>query len=172
MSAKFAPREENAMNRNAFSAALLELQRGQFNHDEVAHRDIHSLLVPQRLTHFTLHFAKYHGRLVYASRTGDQKLIHRVLTDSLIIALAAANAMNLSLQQHFVLNPSVSPKGQSGRELNEVRRNLLFEFAEIVGNMAKSCEVLDHLESYPSRETLEKSTIQIVDLIYRLAQLE
>jgi len=164
--------EEDAVNRSAFGSKLLDLQRGQFKHDAIAHRDIQSLLLPQRLTHFTLHFAKYQGRLPQAFSDADKLLVKRLVTDTLIIALAAANGMNVNLQERFAHGASGLRKGSRPRELREARFSLLLEFAEIVGNMAKACEVLDHLENYPSREVLERSTADIVELCFRIAELE
>ena len=151
---------------------LLDLQRAQYRHDEVAHRDIQCLLLPRRLTHFTLHFAKYQGRLAEAVSESDIPLLKRLTTDSLIIALAAANSMNLDLEQRVAESRPGNRTGSRARELRETRLSFLLEYAAIVGDMAKACEVQDHLENYPSRDVLERSTAEMVELCLRIAECE
>ena len=164
--------EEDAVNRNSFGSKLLDLQRRQFQHDEISHSDILTLLLPRRLTHFTLHFAKYLGRLPRAFSDPDALEIRRLAVDTLIIALAAANSMNLNLTERFARYGAVLRTRSAARKPGEARLAIQVEFAEIVGNMAKACEVLDHLENYPSREILEQSTADIVDLCFRIAEQE
>jgi hypothetical protein len=53
---------------------LRQLQVEQFSHDETYHREIARLPVQQRLTHMTLHFAKYVGRLL-ADDSDDSRTI-------------------------------------------------------------------------------------------------
>src|SRR4051812_30816103 len=85
------------MHNDTLSIDLAELQSGQQRHDEFAHRDVLALSAARRVTHFTLHFAKYAGALLKAQRTGNQESTTRVLTDSLIIALACSNTVGIEL---------------------------------------------------------------------------
>jgi hypothetical protein len=138
------------------------MQRMQKTHDTAAHADILALVVPRRLTHFTLHFAKYQGSLVHAERVSDVPLKFRVLTDSAIIVLAAANALNIDL---------ASKSASESRNQQRRRRggDLLGEYIETVGRMAKACEALDHLEDYPFRTVMETAVCDLLDVVCELA---
>lgn len=143
--------------RNAtFASQLKQLQIEQYRHDNKAHQDILGLPVPRRLAHFTLHFAKYVGSLSTALRDQNAELQVRIVTDSLIIALAAANAMNVDLERK--IEPSY-PSGST--DVN----SLLWSYAEIVGEMAKACEATDHMEDYPSRAVMERNVARLIPLI-------
>lgn len=137
------------------NAEMLDrLQQNQFSHDENNHREIARLTVQRRITHMTLHFAKYAGYL--ASNPEDQK-IKQTLTDILIIGLSSANVLNLRLSDHIDTNivnkECVCP---------DIAKILTIE----AGAMAAACEKLDHLENYKFRETLEKSVVNILHAIF------
>lgn len=124
--------------------------------------------VLRRLTHFTLHFSKYVGSLAKAYRERDNVLKHRVITDSFIIALAAANAMNVDLERQITSGVAKIDAGGGIRSCE----SLVMLYAEVVGEMAKACEALDHLEDYPYRSVLERSVVLVTQIIVRLAALE
>src|SRR4051812_4652826 len=92
---------------------LEELQKAQHLHDVAAHQDIMHLIVPKRLRHFTLHFAKYQGAISKALRTSDRRALTRALTDSLIIILASANALNIKLWERVATSESDHARSNS-----------------------------------------------------------
>lgn len=153
------------MRTNLFGN-IEQLQLGQHQHDVAAHSDIANALLPKRLTHFTLHFSKYLGAMTRAHRTNDATVLHRAIVDSLIIALAAANAMNVRLKDHLSGSPAEPAPSVSDPTFIQ---HAISSYAEIVGEMAKACEVLDHVEAYPSRQVLESSVISLVALIDRIS---
>lgn len=160
------------MKTSPLLAALQQLQVGQHNHDVAAHQDILYSLAPKKLTHFTLHFAKYQGAISLAMKSGNTDSLHRALIDSMIIALAAANAMNLDLSGRVREKLKEVSADQSEIEVDKLRHDLLLDYVEIVARKAKACEVIDHLEDYPSRPVLERSVVELVILLDRFAQCE
>jgi len=160
------------MKNSPLLMALTQLQESQHRHDVAAHQDILYSLVPKKLTHFTLHFAKYQGAMSLAIRLGNPDALNRALVDSLIITLAAANALNLKLSDQVEKLLSEAKIDQSQGSKSETSHELLMEYVEIVGRMAKACEVLDHLENYPSRQVLERSVVELTLLLDRFARHE
>lgn len=146
------------------------LQRDQQAHDVRAHQDILSQLIPKRLTHFTLHFAKYQGALVRAQRASDSSAKLRLLVDSFVIALASANAMNLRLRDR--LGELREPPQKITPYAQPLGSELLMQYVEVVGDMAKACEVMDHAEDYPSRQVLERSILKLMGVIEQMAASE
>jgi hypothetical protein len=160
------------MRNQSLIPNLRRLQAAQYKHDQAAHQDIAGLPVPDRVTHFTLHFAKYVGQLAGARRRRDDQLTAKVVTDSFVIALAAANAMNVDLQHRI-------KEGKYSEELTalELDRELTFDslvlkYAEVVGQMSKACEALDHMEDFPVRSTQERGVVLLLSVIRGLADLE
>lgn len=147
-----------------------KLQEAQQHHDEVAHKDILALSAPRRLTHFTLHFAKYAGALAAAAHKSDRTAMSRILTDSLIIALAGANSLDICLD----------PITGCESELYAIRPNdcatvgsALIQYVEIVGEMAKACESFDHAaERYPSYDVLKRALTKLIGLTLLCAEHE
>lgn len=160
------------MNTSQLLATLPQLQVGQYNHDVAAHQDILYCLVPKKLTHFTLHFAKYQGAIALAMRSESTESLHRALIDSMIIALAAANAMNIDISERVRNSHQEFSTDRAQNKADPLRNDLLLEYVEIVARMAKACEVMDHLEDYPSRPVLERSVVELVILLGRFAQHE
>lgn len=152
------------MKTRSILLSLPYLQAEQLRHDEIAHQDILQLSVSRRLTHFALHFTKYQVALLKNSKSSSSDPLCRPLTDSLIIVLAAANALDVNLEER------VLEYGINQRE--DLRESLLYEYVDILGNMAKACEAIDHAESYPSLAVFEQSIVNLVMLLERLAQLE
>jgi NTP pyrophosphatase (non-canonical NTP hydrolase) len=143
-----------------------DFQRRQTEHDDLAHRDILQLSIQRRVVHYTLHFAKYQGQLLKASKSSDSGVIARLLTDSMIIVLSAANTLNIALQP-FANDANTKSRRALGR-LSK-RDAMLDEYIEHVGEMAKACEALDHLEQYPSRQVLESSVANLGAVVVSLA---
>jgi hypothetical protein len=140
---------------------MLDLQREQFEHDERFHREIARLSVHARLNHMALHFCKYTGQFAAVCVSGDGKLRERTIIDSFIISLCSANALNFNLGEYIAPNLKVSSTiGDIGIYLTEtldqsVRKDdkwLFSAHAIQAGRMARACEKIDHLESFPFRE--------------------
>jgi len=162
--------KEIIMNKNTKSADLiLELQRHQLRHDKDYHPDILCLDTTKRLIHMSLHNAKYASRFVAAHEDGDNVLHQKTLTDAFIISVATANALTYDLRKSVPDEMSnLDDLVSLGRELaKEQGSNKSFHrrYATKVGQMAKSCESLDHLESYPFREKLTEANNDIFKLI-------
>jgi len=148
------------MHSQTLSVDLAELQSGQQRHDEAAHREILDLSKSRRLSHYTLHFAEYAGTLFKARRSGDQEVAARVLTDSLIIALACANTLEVDLQGEC-----------SGfTVVHASYLELLLQFVEVVGEMAKACETFDHpAEGFSSITALQCTVRRMTALLLMLS---
>lgn len=123
------------------------LQAAQFNHDETYHREIARLTVQRRLTHMTLHFAKYCGRLL-----GDQEGEEQTIADVFAIALSSANILGLTL------TPLAHSETQTATKEDFVRA-----LGIAMGRMSAACEKLDHLEEFPFRQTLRESVSHIAE---------
>lgn len=143
------------MHTQSTALDIAKLQSGQQRHDEIAHRDILALSVPRRVTHFTLHFAKYAGALLTAQRTGNRTTTARVITDSLIIALACSNSLGIDLER------TLREDGEHSDE-HESLAEIPLRFSEVVGEMAKACEAFDHpSERYPSLDVLGRAVTKL-----------
>src|SRR6516225_9232705 len=77
---------------------MLGLQQEQFQHDERFHREITRLSLAARVKHMALHFCKYTGQLATVLQDPENAALRsRTITDSFIISLCSANALNFSL---------------------------------------------------------------------------
>lgn len=115
-----------------------------------------------QLVYFTLHLAKYQGRLLKALRSQDSETIQRLITDSFIILLATANALGRS--------PKILGGGRP-TSLSHLRGSeaLMCAYVEVVGEMAKACESFDDNESYPSHAVLDTCVSTLIRIIIALA---
>jgi hypothetical protein len=147
---------------------LCRLQLEQQKHDKDYHSDVFYLPSPQRIGHLVFHFSKYAGRLVDRAESSSQ-VDGRTLVDTFLVALSAANLLNLdlaslvaphdeteSLEQLGCLLAAETPESSADPEW--FLRCLVREG----GRMAKACEALDHLEAFDSRGAFEVSTLAIV----------
>lgn len=144
-----------------------QLQHEQYLHDAAAHQDILNALVPKRLTHFTLHFSKYTGALLRARRTRDPLLRHKTLIDSFVIVLASANALVIRLSERLADAEDDTLLKQAIED-----QDYFGAYAETVGELAKACEVADHLEAHPSRAVMEASILRLFWVVARWAEHE
>lgn len=131
-----------------------QLQIAQLEHDERFPREITYLSNHRKIVHFTLHFTKYVGDLWEGKNTKVQSIV-----DSFIISLCAANMLNLDLSK------TVFPV----ERLNE--QDLLMAFTIRVGQLAKACEAIDHLENFPVSLTLVNNVLAISHICMKLAEL-
>jgi hypothetical protein len=156
----------------SFLDFLPQLQAGQLRHDTVAHQDILHLILPRRLTHFTLHLAKYqaglHGSLIPAASPTRQRLI----TDSMIIVLAAANGMKVDLRARISQSSTGSVFEANRTRTSTSLTDLVNGYIQSVGRMAKACEALDHLEDFPVRQVLELSVIELALTVGAISQVD
>lgn len=130
------------------AAVLDRLQWEQFEHDEKYHREIARLTVQDRLKHMALHFAKYAGELFAGPSEGK---FRRLVTDTLIIAISAANTLNIRLADIV---------GKAGScNAPDFDRQLVVA----AGRMATACEKLDHLEDFPFRPHIADEVVKIID---------
>lgn len=154
---------------------IIELQRRQEEHDRGHHRDIYSLAYPERMTHYVLHFSKYVGRLsnMNPDANGFEDNLQKTLADSLIVALAAANTLNLDLDDQLQDMFMIEAEGvQSWAEqlnatedemsLEETRQWLFKRMAMPTGRMSNALESLDHMESVDTRRMLEENTLEVI----------
>jgi hypothetical protein len=148
---------------------LCDLQLEQQRHDDVAHRDILSLDVQDRVKHMVLHFAKYSGYFVTAQETRDQVKFVATLVDTFIICLACANALR------FRLNDLLRDEGHSFFDLGAADKLIdmtwfIPRFAKATGSMAKACESMDHFERLDYHAILEKGLVEIASMCIAAAQ--
>lgn len=154
---------------------LLDLQKRQQEHDRDHHRDIYTLPYPERMNHYVLHFSKYVGRLSrdYAEEEQLDQQLEKTLADSFIVALAAANTLNLDLQDELeemfgfeetALDGWAGQLNASDQAMNlEELQDWWFErMATPTGRMANALESLDHMEPINVREILEEDTVEII----------
>lgn len=130
------------------AAVLDRLQWEQFEHDEKYHREIARLTVQDRLKHMALHFAKYAGE-IFAGPSEDK--FRRLVTDTLIIGISAANTLNIRLAD----NVGQTDAGNA----SDFDRQLVVA----AGRMATACEKLDHLEDFPFRSHIAGEVLKIID---------
>jgi hypothetical protein len=158
---------------------LFRLQREQLEHDQKFHREIAQLSLHARLNHMALHFCKYTGQLADICANGDTNgMRQRTITDSFIISLCCANALNILLEDH-----TEGAYLENFNDLQGMGRYLakrlysqaqfgdawaLTSYAVQAGHMARACEKIDHLESFPFREVIVNSVVDLfrIALIY------
>jgi len=144
---------------------LEELQWKQLQHDEKYHKDIWLLPVQQRITHMTLHLAKYSAKLTVAAIDNDSEDFKKTLIDCLIITLSSANIFNsriydiaLSDYEKSLDNIGDLANHIINSEQNSAFDNTLLDFSKKisfhVGKLCKAAESLDHLEPFPFRQNM------------------
>jgi hypothetical protein len=114
---------------------LGQLQSSQYTHDTRNHFDIIALHKNDRLKHYGLHFSKYVGRLARGRK--EQKPIERTMTDTMLVALSAANTLHQDLRgENFS-----ATSGDEGVDSFHF-------FADAAGRFADACEKIDHMEEF------------------------
>jgi hypothetical protein len=97
-------------------------------------------------------------------KIGSTDPIARVITDSLIILLAAANALGVRLRADL----SGEPRADTGPIGND---QLLDSYIETVGEMAKACEAFDHIKNFPSELVFKAAMARLTAVVIALAEL-
>lgn len=154
---------------------LIDLQKRQQEHDKGFHQDIFNISYPDRMNHYVLHFSKYVGRLSkeYSDEKRRTEQLEKTLADSIIVALAAANTLNLDLRKELQDNFEIDSEEAAAiaEDLNqtneiedseEVQYWLFNQMAAPAGRMANAMESLDHMEPMNVRQILEEETVQIL----------
>lgn len=152
---------------------LLELQWRQLNHDELYHREIARLTVGDRMKHMALHLAKYLGHIAAAEAEGSATAATQHLVDIYIICLSAANTVNLDLgrvmESAYKEASTVAELGQQLRAGPRQRQHNSMEFTRAlaigVGQLAKACESLDHVEAFAFREGMQEAVCTVFELV-------
>ena len=158
------------------SSFIFDLQWGQLAHDERYHKDVVILPLGERVKHMALHMAKYVGYL--AEHKDDAARVERIITDAFIITLATANTLNQDLGRD--LGASAGTAGDLaalGRLLIASQApadagdppSLLRAFARHAGALAKACESLDHMETFPFRDAMRASNLALFRLVVAAA---
>ncbi|WP_288253513.1 hypothetical protein [uncultured Hydrogenophaga sp.] len=132
---------------------FLPVQRMQLEHDEKAHRDILSFSLHKRLKHMVLHFYKYAAKVTVACESQDVPAARHALLDALIICLASANALNLSLGRTIQVGDKTATLDDVAHALAkqvkhpDVCQSAARDLLLIGGRMAKVVESADHMEA-------------------------
>jgi len=88
--------------------SLALLQKQQLAHDLEYSRDIMGMSEVNRLTHYTLHQAKYIGHLVGFDPRAIKFTFNDIVTNSFVVMLATANALKIDLEQELKHRPTLA----------------------------------------------------------------
>ena len=109
-----------------------------------------------------LHFYKYAGHVEAARQARDDTALRRVLVDSLIICMASANALNLSLgaqieeQAEFLDIDALANAVAKHVRVGDAYEDALHHLVIIGGRMAKAIESSDHMEDGNPRSEMTR----------------
>lgn len=160
------------------STDIFELQRRQKAHDQEYHYDIYTLSYPKRMNHYALHFSKYVGRLSRKYPNSDQRKtqIKKTIADCFIVALAAANTLDIDLSERLSNKTSVYHADGAGSSAykpstaepvidEEIQDRLFADLADPAGRISNVMESLDHMEGMDTRGILETEIVNIVTIL-------
>lgn len=164
---------------NSIAKQLLTMQYQQYEHDEFFHKEITRLNVHQRINHMALHFAKYAGKICNCIlNTQDEQILKKTIIDSFIISTTCVNILNIRISDKLSFSNTSMPENlhdlgngiasQLGID-TEDSLWLVKTYPIIVGELAKACESIDHLESYQYREIIADCVIKICSLMLAAA---
>jgi hypothetical protein len=114
------------------------------------------------MTHFALHFAKYVGRL--AGPELDSADLEKTLADSMIVALAASDVLNVNLDDALAKRPGKTPGRPSLPRDKTFQQAWALQLAVPTGRLGKALEALDHMEPLNVRGILLDSLLEIVEI--------
>lgn len=148
------------------------LQIQQEIHNDLFHKEVTSLNIHHRLNHMVLHFVKYAGRICDSVLNfKDELSLNKNVIDSFIIATTCANILNIQIADKLELSEAESlfDLGNSIASRLSIDTSdsfwLVKTYPIVVGELAKACESIDHLEPYPYREKIAECVIQIFSLM-------
>lgn len=160
---------------NSIEKQLLTMQSQQYDHDEFFHKEITRLNIHQRLNHMALHFAKYAGKICNCILNAqDEQILKKTVIDSFIISTTCANILNIRISDKLSFSHTQMPESlldlgydvtnQLGIDTKDPLW-LIKTYPIVVGELAKACESVDHLESYQYRESIADCVIKICSLM-------
>lgn len=152
---------------------LLPMQRLQREHDKLAHQDILGFDLYKRLKHMVLHFYKYSGKVCAAAESDSPAELRKVLLDCLIICMATANALNVSLGKDIRLDVAPSNLDELAKSLANISNinskslfdSVLRDLSIFGGAMAKAMESSDHMEEGNPRAEMSELVILLASSI-------
>ena len=144
-----------------------QLQARQYEHDMAAHREVLLWPIARRLTRFVLELSKYQGKLIAGPNGGTKDIRRRMITDSMIVVLSAANALNFSLSDS---RASIDLRRDQPSDADA--KKLLVHYVSTVGYMAEACEAIDHGGNYPVTDVLKKGLRALFSITAALAAWE
>lgn len=160
---------------NSVIEQLFKLQADQLDHDEFFHKEITRLSVHHRLNHMALHFAKYSGKICNCIlNSSDEQILKKTIIDSFIISITCTNILNIRVSDKLSYGDfsKISSLGDLGvviAQSSNVDLNdplwLVKTYPIVVGELAKACESVDHLESYQYRDSIANCIIKICSLM-------
>jgi hypothetical protein len=160
---------------NSIEKQFLMMQSQQYDHDEFFHKEITRLNIHQRLNHMALHFAKYAGKICNCILNAqDEQILKKTIIDSFIISTTCANTLNIRISDRlsFLHTPMPENLLDLGHDVaNQLGIDtkdplwLIKTYPIVVGELAKACESVDHLESYQYRESIADCVIKICSLM-------
>lgn len=139
---------------------LFTLQIEQRIHDDRHHPDVSRLSLHHRLNHLALHFAKYAGRIADTIRSGDHRKVNQTLIDTFIIALSAANVLNIRLDGQLDGPWAAGESMPNSLGLTD----LLLDMTSASGKLARACEAVDHLEARMLRDEMSSAIVTLAKI--------
>jgi hypothetical protein len=136
--------------------------------------DILNLSPADKMKHMGLHVAKYVGYALEALEDNEADRLERSLTDCFIVCLAAANAINFDLGQQLVESLGYDHQDliRVGMDLGKRMQRkdtdgmwIVREMTRYSGRLAKACESVDHMESFPFREAMGDNLVALLKVI-------
>ena len=116
---------------------IVKYQIRQLEHDRNYHGDIFAFSLSKRMTHITLHLAKYAYEV---TKVAESNNISKSFVDAFVMVVSAANLLKIELSDLQVDNQS----NNSPIFLDEYLKNL--------ATLSKACESYDHFEKYSYHE--------------------
>src|SRR5580765_1264592 len=144
-----------------------QLQARQHEHDMAAHRAVLLWPIARRLTRFVLELSEYQGKLIAGPNGGTKDIRRRIITDSMIAVLSAANALNCSLSDS---RASIDLRRDQPSDADA--KKLLVHYVSTVGYMAEACEAMDVGANYPVADVLKKGLRALFSITAAPAALE
>lgn len=112
---------------------IVKYQIRQLEHDKNYHADIFALTLPKRMTHITLHLAKYAYEIAKIAESND---VSKSFVDAFIMVVSASNLLKIELADLEIDSYS----NDEPVFLDEYLKNLK--------TLSKACESYDHFEKY------------------------
>ena len=112
---------------------IVKYQIRQLEHDKNYHADIVAFSLPKRMTHITLHLAKYAYEI---ARVVESNKLSKSFIDAFVIIVSASNLLKIELADLKIDN-----------QFNDLTV-FLDEYLKNLATLSKACESYDHFEKY------------------------